>query len=427
MSRRCLFFVSICLLFVAVFSQPAGDSLNMRLLGEVAFTGELNWISTNHLTKIGNYAFFATLGSFVSVNCEDNAHPEIIGGIEAYFCINSWDGFLYGTGPWGPIRRYSIENPALPVAIDSLFVSDYGYHGCEIDSGIVLVYQDNYGYALADFRNPEFPVLIDTVRMDGICDIYMKYPYAYILRCRASFFEYWTYDMYVHAIALDTMHENFTITTRKYEWDEPSAIPRSIAVSDSYVLVSYHTDGTLEYDYPQLTEIYSIYNETHSLITTWDIGLDFPKIDGNIFYGYRFIAEHDSYVYVLAIDDINNPDTLGYYPNVGDIIRMNDSIFVGIGGVMKVKVIKLEGMQINGRGSLDITKDIKYCFAPNPISNGQRVNLDKTLTSPELFDITGKKYNIENRTIDASKLAAGVYLLKGNIGGQRVVKKIVVE
>jgi hypothetical protein len=71
--------------------------------------------------------------------------------------------------------------------------------------------------------------------------------------------------------------------------------------------------------------------------------------------------------------------------------------------------------------------EYKFHLSPNPTSRFQRITLNKSLISPELFDITGKKYSISNRTIDASKLAAGVYLLKGNIGGQRVVKKIVVE
>ncbi|RKZ31133.1 hypothetical protein DRQ33_07295, partial [bacterium] len=161
-------------------------------------------------------------------------------------------------------------------------------------------------------------------------------------------------------------------------------------------------------------------------IATWYC--HYPVSDLHWVGDYIYVAEYRPYV--IDASDLweSGPDTIGHYglPPYGPRELLYDDGYLYTRSSFGDLVIYEfdTTMQVDEGG--DSFLDEEFRIFPNPILQNQRLVLDKKLKKPKLFDISGRKIELPDRTINTSELSPGIYLLVADLNNKKIIKKLVV-
>ncbi len=155
--------------------------------------------------------------------------------------------------------------------------------------------------------------------------------------------------------------------------------------------------------------------------------LGLPPWDMHWIDGYLYLTT-GGYTYVLDVTNVSSGTivTIGMY-HLGTGTRiLADSCFIYLHSMTGyLYILELDTtMQVGEDGCSFL--DEEFRIFPNPILQNQRLVLDKKLKKPKLFDISGRKIELHDRTINTSELSPGIYLLVADLNNKKIIKKLVV-
>ena len=434
MFRGALFVLLFLVFLGSVFAQ---DSLNMRLLGRWdAPDGVTLWSwPVRCLAVDSDYVYVSGFHHLYVINISDPTDPNLVleDSSFSYVSVGVCGDYIFSgnSAGLGVFRRYQE---------DSIVLQDTC--ACWVGNKIVVFPDSNYiagfksydGISIVDVSDPTDPEEMYHIPLhffgDEVNDIYLNYPYFFELYSS----EYWD-DMHAcyvrKVIVCVTNYADMASPHYVRGWSGDyypdsswGGYPESVGGNDEavYIFDQPGPDGIS-------LNILSFNPDSSQLIQdtvyfSWRIGGD-PHIIGN----YMAIAGDDATIW-----DISNPTrpeleayyNADYYPTCNEIF-IKDSLLIAK-EYDGISIYVMEGLQIDG-DCRNETNNMDFQIFPNPVMKGAYINIASDYNNINLYDITGKRLKIidgETPIIDTSDLPTGLCLLRININGYTIVKKLLV-
>ena len=425
MLTRIICFVLFAVLVGGAFGQA--DSLNMRLVGEWEAPAMLPGSPFHALAVQDTFAFIAGSDTLYILNIADPTNPTVItrfSGGYGWLNLDVDDTLLAATGGDGGLKIVNIANPQLPVVLDTI-QSLHGIVEISITEQLVVL----TGIDIIDISDPTSPdIIIEDWAPGELCGgerISLSDTFLHIAGYRVDDYggypvdvgEYWCYNIadpespaFVNWRDFGDYSQTSSIDavgmTAYVGWSDGDGNPLvTIKSTTDDTTLCTEGGGMGGIAYIDLSGQYWCY--TRSSIPDYIVAMD--TLFSEIGYYRAFdlwgdveVACINDSLYVLAIGKVDDSHCALY-------IIKHDTIFCQIG--------YLDSPHRNGE---------EYRIFPNPILQGAKLTLDRRIESPHLFDISGRKIELPDRTINTSELSPGIYFLWGTVHNSKIVKKIVV-
>lgn len=319
---------------------------------------------------------------------------------------------------FAPIRIFDISNPTEPVNLGSY--SNFGglqaghVHDAYVRNDIAFLNCGNDGFALVDFSDPANPQTLSTLTDYP----FRGYNHSGWLTDNAQFYYMAdeTHSADIKVIDVSNPCEVEVVGTFDAEVDNPFSIPHNQIVACNYLYVSYYYDGLVVYDIsdpanPERVLYYDTY----------------PEPNGSSYKGawgvYPFLPSGN----ILLLDMQSG---LHVFEGPGDNCAATEEL----------EPVDLSCLGINSIAEAEGVESLE--LFPQPTSGRLNVRLElaegQKKVNPQLLDINGRlvrRFQTERLQAGANILAldldpdlpAGVYLLRMEGDGVRVMRKVVVQ